>query len=238
MRVVFLGVGEAFDRREANTSILVESDLIILLDCGYSTPHSLWNYEEDPNFIDVIYISHFHADHWFGIPPLLVRMWEEGRRKKLRIIGQRGIEGKVRSLMGMGYGNIRINYEVEFIEVYEKFELNGVNIRAARTEHSLDNLAIRIDFNGKSICYSGDGRLTDEVRKLFKGSNLAVCECYSIKPFVRTHSCLEDLMSLADQDGPELIALVHINRRERELLRRIVDEKRFIVPKQYDVVDL
>ena len=239
MRVVFLGVGEAFDKREASTSILVESDFKILLDCGYSTPQSLWNYKEDPDFIDAIYISHFHADHWFGIPPLLVRMWEDGRRRKLRIIGQRNIEEKVRSLMEMGYGNIGINYELEFIEVDEGVELDGISIRAARTEHSLYNLAVRIDFDGKSVCYSGDGKLTDDVKKLFKRSNLAICECYSIKPFVRTHSCFDDIMSLADEeDGPELIALVHINRRERDMLKKIAEEKGFIVPKQFDAIDL
>jgi hypothetical protein len=128
-----------------------------------------------------------------------------------------------------------MNY-IKFIEVDNGVELDGISIRTARTEHSLKNLAIRIDVDGKIICYSGDGKITSDVIKLFRRSNLAICECYSIKPIVQTHSCLEDMRF---DDGPELIALVHINRREREKIKETVrGENRFIVPNQFDSIDL
>jgi mRNA degradation ribonuclease J1/J2 len=237
MRVVFIGVGEALDENEANTSILIESRMNILLDCGYNIPNNLWRYRDDPDFLDAIYISHFHADHCFGIPPLLMRMWEDGRRKKLLIMGQRGIKERVELLMNLGYEGFldKMNY-IKFIEIDNGAELDGISIRTARTEHSLKNLAVRIDVGGKSVCYSGDGKLTSDVIRLFRRSNLAICECYSIKPIVQTHSCLEDLKF---DDGPELIALVHINRREREKIKEVVrGENRFIVPNQFDSIDL
>jgi ribonuclease BN (tRNA processing enzyme) len=135
-----------------------------------------------------------------------MRMWEDGRRKKLLIMGQRGIKERVELLMNLGYEGFlnRMNY-IKFIEVDNGAELDGISIRTARTEHSLKNLAVRIDVDGKSICYSGDGKLTSDVIKLFRRSNLAICECYSIKPIVQTHSCLEDLRfdgwSRADSTG-------------------------------------
>jgi hypothetical protein len=129
-------------------------------------------------------------------------------------MGQRGIKERVELLINLGYEGFldRINY-IKFIEIDNGAELDSISIRTARTEHSLKNLAVRIDVDGKSVCYSGDGKLTSDVIKLFRRSNLAICECYSIKPIVQTHSCLEDLRF---EDGPKLIALVHINRRERE----------------------
>jgi len=43
MEVIFLGVGEAFDEKTPNTSMLVRTDIegksvSVLLDCGYSVP--------------------------------------------------------------------------------------------------------------------------------------------------------------------------------------------------------
>ncbi|MEF9476067.1 MAG: hypothetical protein L0958_05190 [Candidatus Mariimomonas ferrooxydans] len=64
MEIVFLGVGEAFDETVPNNSHVVLSDTTILLDCGYSVPAQLWKYNANPSFLDAIYISHRHADHY------------------------------------------------------------------------------------------------------------------------------------------------------------------------------
>jgi ribonuclease BN (tRNA processing enzyme) len=105
-------------------------------------------------------------------------------------MGQRGIKERVELLINLGYEGFldRINY-IKFIKIDNGAELDSISIRTARTEHSLKNLAVRIDVGGKSVCYSGDGKLTSDVIKLSRRSNLAICECYSIKPIVQTHSC-------------------------------------------------
>ena len=83
MRVTFVGVGEAFDENLPNTSILVESAASsILLDCGFSAPRAFWKAADNAEGLDMIHVSHFHADHYFGIPALLARFTQEGRTKR------------------------------------------------------------------------------------------------------------------------------------------------------------
>lgn len=103
MKVLFLSVGEACDEDVPNNALVILSHTTLLLDCGYSVPRQLWKYNPAPSFLDAIYISHRHADHYFGIPALLVRMWEEKRTKPLTIICQRGLKKVIQELIEYGY---------------------------------------------------------------------------------------------------------------------------------------
>jgi ribonuclease BN (tRNA processing enzyme) len=57
----------------------------------------------NPKEIDVIYLTHLHADHTFGIAALLLICWQEGRKKPLFMIGPSRIKNYVKSLMELGY---------------------------------------------------------------------------------------------------------------------------------------
>src|SRR3954447_14844935 len=99
MRVQILGCGEAFDENLTNTSLLVECGETLLFDCGYSAPAPIWRSVPDHSQISLIYISHPHADHYFGLPALLARMWEEKRTKPLVIVSQPQVLEQIRQLL-------------------------------------------------------------------------------------------------------------------------------------------
>ncbi len=95
MRVTFLGVGEACDERLPNTSLWVQSGVgdqrqSVMMDCGFTVPSLYWQQQSDPNDLDALWISHFHGDHFFGVPALLLRFWEMKRSKALAIVSQSG----------------------------------------------------------------------------------------------------------------------------------------------------
>ena len=84
MKITFLGVGEAFDDVLPNNSHLLETSTAnILMDCGYSIPQQWFNLKKEANFLDAMWLSHKHMDHFAGFPAVLMRMWEEGRTKPL-----------------------------------------------------------------------------------------------------------------------------------------------------------
>ncbi|MGD0576984.1 MAG: MBL fold metallo-hydrolase, partial [Candidatus Staskawiczbacteria bacterium] len=102
MKVIFLGVGEAFDKDLSNNSHLIITDKTkLLLDCGFNAASQVWKLNPDQSFLDAVYISHWHADHYFGLPGLLLRMWEEGRTRPITIISRKGFKKQFNELMDL-----------------------------------------------------------------------------------------------------------------------------------------
>ena len=99
--VIFIGTSDAFGaggRRQSAT--LVRGDRgSILLDCGATTNTGLSDLEIQREEIDSILISHFHGDHFGGIPLFLFAcLYEDQRRRPLEIAGPPEIEARVRRL--------------------------------------------------------------------------------------------------------------------------------------------
>ena len=219
MRVVLLGVGEAFDENHGNTSALVRAESTVLLDCGYAAPFQLWRYDASPDLLDAVYITHAHADHYFGLPPLLVRMWEDGRTRPLTLISQPAVLERIWQLMDFAYSGLkeRLTFKVERLEVSEGFDLNWreFRMRFAPGLHSVTNLAIRMDYQGRSFCYSGDGMFTEQGRTLFSGADLVLHEAYSFEPSP-VHADIPRLISMAEECGIQHLVLTHVQRHVRK----------------------
>jgi ribonuclease BN (tRNA processing enzyme) len=225
MEITVLGCGEAFDERYPNTSVLVRSEqATFLLDCGYSVPPQVWRHLTDPNQIDAVYISHGHADHYFGLPALLGRFWEDGRTKRLVILTQSALLEPIRGLMEAGYRQLaaRFQYEIEYrsAEPGRTLELCGSRFDFAPTEHSVTNYALRIR-NGGTFCYSGDGMFTKESMALFKSADLVVHEAYWFEAS-HVHADIDGLIAMADQQSVGRLALVHVQRTLRRDPARIL----------------
>lgn len=220
MRVTFTGVGEAFDEQLANTSLLVESETnSLLVDCGFSAPAGFWKAAQAPLELDGVYITHFHGDHYFGLPALLVRSVEEGRIKPLTIMGQPGIGKRVEQLMELAYPNSlgKAKFSLEFVECVPAHEvfLGDMRFRFAVNDHPMPCLSIRVDCGGKSLFYSGDGRPTGETRALAAGCDLIVHESFSLELDKPGHGTVDSSIAFAQEAGARTVALVHMKRTVR-----------------------
>jgi ribonuclease Z len=224
VEVIFLGVGEAFDEVLPNTSILIRcverpSPVMLLLDCGFTSPPQFWREVPEADALDGIWISHFHGDHFLGIPALLVRFWEEKRSKALTVVGQRGIESITRRALDLSYPGFyeKMGFPMRFLELEpgKDREILGLSIRAAETSHPQRDLALRIDVQGKSIYYSGDGKPTAECAELARGSQLIIQEAFHMETEIPGHGTAMDSIDMARGCGASNLALVHIQRKVR-----------------------
>ncbi|HDM67409.1 MAG TPA: ribonuclease Z [Thermoplasmatales archaeon] len=240
MKVISLGVGEAFDEKNYNNSHLVLSrDNVLLLDCGYSIPIQLWRYSTNPELVDIVFISHLHADHCYGLPALIVRMREEKREKPLTLITLRGTREKLQDIIRNGYPKAldKPSFPIRFIEVNSGGELRieGLTLRFASTKHSIPNIAIRIEDEENTICYSGDGRNTEESKDLYREADLVIHECYTIDEEMMDHTNLPDVLALKKEENIRHLMLTHIQRNLREKIKdKVRDLRDVTIPNPMD----
>jgi ribonuclease BN (tRNA processing enzyme) len=222
MRVTLIGTGEAFDASLPNTSVMVEAGgTAILVDCGFSAVQSFWQLVPDPSLLDALYVTHFHADHCFGIPALLLRMHEEGRTRPLAVLASPERFRQVTALFEAGYPGFcaKLRFELVNAAIPEggPGDWRGIRVRTAATRHGALNLAVRLDFPAeRSLMVSGDGEITPESAALFDGCSLVVHEAYRTTEHTPGHSSIREVLDAAASCSvsPRLVALVHRSRHE------------------------
>lgn len=227
LEVTFLGIGEAFDENFTNTSILVrcgkkDSHVTLLLDCGFSAVQPFWREEPDAEKLDAVWISHFHGDHFLGVPALLVRYLEQGREKALTFLGQKGIDQIIRQVLDLAYPGVyeRLPFPLKFLEIEPKkgIEAFGLRFLSAENGHSKRDLALRIEGDGTSIYYSGDGKPTAEAIALARGSVLIIQESFEMEIELLGHGTVKGAIEMARECGARHLALVHIKRERRPVV--------------------
>lgn len=246
MKVVSLGVGEAFDEDQPNNSHLIISDSVILLDCGSTVPPQLWKYTTDPSFIDAVYISHMHADHYFGLPAVLVTMAKKQRTKPLIIICQKGMQQAIENLMEYGYHGWlqKLSFPLEYqnAEPNQTIKLNKFEITFAPTIHPTNNLAIKISDGKTSICYSGDGQFVKETEQLYHDADLVIHESYLFDEKLIGHSSIQDVIEMAKRNNVKSVALTHIEKDLRKnnlesIKKELLEENiRVLIPNPFDEI--
>src|SRR5687768_8736503 len=96
--VLFLGTGNAFAAEgRAFSSFLLNGRY--LFDVGPTVLQQLKRAEVSTHEIDLVLVSHFHADHYFGLPLLLLDAWHRQREKEIVIAGPPEIEQRTEALL-------------------------------------------------------------------------------------------------------------------------------------------
>ena len=185
--VVFVGTSDAFGAggRRQSAILLRTPGGSVLMDCGASTGSGLLDLEIDRQEIDAILVSHFHGDHFSGIPLLLLAaLYEDERRRPLPIAGPPGIEARVRALataMGHGLEDREWTFDVRFEElpIGRHTEIGPVRVRAFETRHQPDANphGMLLQSGSLRVAYSGDTGWFDALPRTVAGSDLFICEC-------------------------------------------------------------
>lgn len=86
----------------------------LLVDCGEGTQIAIREKGWSVNPIDTICFTHYHGDHISGLPGLLLSMGNSERTAPVTLIGPKGLEKVVDSLLVIAPG---LPFKLEFIEL-------------------------------------------------------------------------------------------------------------------------
>ncbi|HSE30511.1 MAG TPA: ribonuclease Z [Pyrinomonadaceae bacterium] len=223
MKLVVLGSGTSVPHaKRASPSYWLETSggIRMLLDAGADAPHRMAEEELDWPNLDVIWISHYHWDHFAGLLALLFGMkWAtqtENRTAKLTILGGKSLRHLLERINeANSFKLFDQRFPIEILEVNsaDKIELaSDVSARVMPTPHTKESLALRItDAGGKTLVYTSDTAFCDELIPFCSGANLLLMECSfrKNKPS-ETHLELADAMRIAAACRPDRVVLTHL----------------------------
>jgi ribonuclease BN (tRNA processing enzyme) len=200
MRISFLGSSpEPPTRAQAGTCIMVElgNGKRFFFDMGPGCLRNIVAMQVPLPLVNDIFLTHLHIDHFAEIPYLLCFSPWMGRWKPLRVTGPSGRTPKdgtramVDHLKGMVHWTTDAfntlpagqGFEIEVNEFDFRddngicYNQDGVVIRHWRRIHNKDGAsAYRLEWNGLSFVYTGDGRPDELTLQLGKDADVFVTE--------------------------------------------------------------
>jgi ribonuclease Z len=200
MRIIFMGTSPMLRPGQMNTSVFVQlgNGDNFIFDLGEG---SIANYIAGGfalNELDKVFITHLHVDHFGALPYLYMFGGWSGRwHKKLRVFGPSGrtpeygtakmIEG-MQMMLGwhMDAFDVFPNGEGWDLEVNEFdfrdnggviFDEGGVQVTHWQRSHAKDGASgYRLDWNGLSMAWTGDGRPSHLDAKYASGVDVYITE--------------------------------------------------------------
>lgn len=98
-------------RREGST---------LLFDCGEGTQFQLLEAGLKRSKIEAVFITHFHGDHLYGLPGLMMTLNMLERKEPLTLVGPAGLRDIVTALPGLA--GDWLCYETRFVELDKQFK--------------------------------------------------------------------------------------------------------------------
>ncbi len=143
MQLTFLGTGGGLPSPKRGVSAIAVQigREIVLFDCGEGTQRQFMLSSNSYMKVNKIFITHFHGDHFLGLPGLLQSMNFNGRTKPLQIYGPEGMIGIVRSCVQLGYFDPGFPIYAGELAHNDVVDFGPFKVTAIMADHSVPALA-------------------------------------------------------------------------------------------------
>ena len=227
MKITFVGTGSGSTslKRYHSSLLISSSSYSLLVDTGDGISRALLNSHIPYNSINGILITHFHPDHFTGLPALLVQMKMAGRDTPLDIYVHSSKAAFLEEFLFNSYilqERYGFDIKIKSIDTYfviapaddltfvtqENSHILKYSENTAGRGLSLVSLSVLFAVEGKKIFYSGDiGDKKD--LELFSSHDYLITEC--------THVSFDEIEEFAGKNT--VVYLTHINESEEEEIR-------------------
>ncbi len=217
--LTFLGSGDAFgsDGRFQTCLALRGGAATILVDCGTSSLIALKRFGVPPGDIAAVVLSHLHGDHFGGLPFLILDGQFTRRTTPLVVAGPPGVRERVERAMEVlfpGSTGVERRFAVEYVELAKRVPtpLPAAQVTAFAVEHpsGAPAFALRLDYAGRTVAYSGDTEWTDALLEAARDADCFVCEAYTFDRKLRFHLDYATVRAAAPRLGARRIVLTHM----------------------------
>jgi ribonuclease BN (tRNA processing enzyme) len=221
MQLRFVGCGDALGSGgRYNTCFHVTGERVnFLIDCGATSLPALKRHSIARDDIDLVLITHFHGDHFGGLPFLLLDAQFTRRARPLVIAGPEGIEARLAQVMEALFENSsktrqRFDPSVVALSPEQTRSFGAVDVTPYPVVHGESGgpfLAYRIETEGRVIAYSADTEWTETLIPLGRDADLFIAEAYTYDKVVKNHLSLTTLEAHLAEIKPKRLVLTHMS---------------------------
>jgi ribonuclease BN (tRNA processing enzyme) len=221
MQLRFIGCGDALGSGgRANTCFHVTGGNVnFLIDCGASSLPALKRLDVVRDSIDLILITHFHGDHFGGLPFFLLDAQFTRRTRPLVIAGPQGIETRLAQVMEAMFEHSsktkqRFDLSVVALNPEESRGFGAVKVTPYPVVHGESGgpfLAYRIEAEGRTIAYSADTEWTETLIPAAHDADLFIVEAYYYDRIVKNHLSLKTLEAHLSEINARRLILTHMS---------------------------
>jgi len=216
----FVGSGDSFGsggRLQTCLHLSGAGEGTLLLDCGTTSLVGLKRLALDPSEVGWVLLTHLHADHFGGVPFLILDGQFSRRTRPLVVAGPAGVGARLQTAMELffpGSTAVTRRFETSYVELQDRVPITVGPARV--TPYLVDHPsgapphALRVEYGGRTVVYSGDTQWTDALLDAARGADVFVCEAYTFERPLRFHLDLATLRAHADQLDARRILLTHM----------------------------
>jgi len=183
-KIAFLGTGTCSSTsRNPASFVISDGEKLTAVDFGGGAYHQLSRLEDDdfhPDKLKNLMLTHYHIDHISGIPDLI---WGkqysplENRTAPLNIYGPKGLtdfwENRLTPFINK---TIDINFELHEITGNSQINLGEIKVFPTAMDHTLESTAYSFEIDGKTITFTGDTNLNENLISLINRSDIVITE--------------------------------------------------------------
>jgi ribonuclease BN (tRNA processing enzyme) len=244
LELTFLGTGNAFSIEGRYWGSILINNRILLDASPIAVPH-MKKLGLELSSLEYIFVTHFHADHFFGIPYILLDFaYLTDMKQPLNIIGPAGLEEKITNVTEIGFSGVteklRGKLIINYLEIQEpdEYSVNGLKFRAISMAHgSTKAFGYKLYLPEKTVAYTGDTGPCLGLEELATGTDIMIIEMSNPDDDVPGHMSMDKLQKLTDK-VPDLqrckIILNHVGAFSHTSTSQIPDN--WLMPDDMDVL--
>lgn len=215
-KIIILGsAGGVPDVNHEGTHLAILSgDKTVLVDCAGNPLARMKQAGIELDSIDDLILTHFHPDHVYGVPMLIMGMWLLKRKKPLTVHGLKRTLSRLRQTMKLyDWENWPGFYSVNFHEIPARpgekvLETPDIRIFSSPVVHLIPTIGLRIEFipEKRSAAYSCDTEPCSSVMKLAQGVDVLIHESMGEG---KGHTSPQQAGEIAAKSGAKQLYLIH-----------------------------
>ncbi len=223
MKVIFFGTSGGIPTKDRNVTAIglkTDSDRWSLFDTGDGTTFQIERSSWDLSKLDSIFITHTHADHFFGILSVIYRKDMYRQSCDLTVYAPKGVKEFIEYSLNFTK-KVFVKFKLTIVEIADgsEIELRDMSIKVLPMRHRIPCYGYYIEAMNKRLIIAGDNEAPEILKEYLPTLDMLIHECtFMQEHYVKhrknsMHTTAKKLGEVAHKYGLKSLVATHLSAR-------------------------